>query len=203
MSPKWLLESDDQPEWMERFQQASDGSKREFEYVHWLKLNQSQPVYVPADVSLRLRFETPYDDKWVPWTTDHVIKLQHRELLELGDVQFQPSLPASVRVTDMDGTPVEGVPIRSKHHGGRGWSIAHNTDKEGRAFFYVYPKSKGRFWVSNIPGPDGYAKDDNLYADFEIGERAPESDYKIVITEKQVTALLGKDQRGPLPKVGQ
>ncbi|MFB3891258.1 MAG: hypothetical protein ACE15C_04460 [Phycisphaerae bacterium] len=68
VSPKWVFAGDGQPDWFKKLKDAmSVGlSEAKVEYVHWLKLNEAQPIYVPADVRLRIAFEVPYDGDRCP-----------------------------------------------------------------------------------------------------------------------------------------
>lgn len=191
VSPKWLPTKEDQPEWIDRFHAAGDRSGKEFEYVHWLKLNELQPVFVPADVRLRLRFETPYDDQWSPHTIAKPIQLKPAATLEIGDIRFAAALSAVVHVFDKEGHSVEGIPVRRMHNADRAWCVAHNTDKDGRAFFYINPNSQGQFWVSDIRGPEEVAMAKNLFADFDVAEAAPDHEFQITVTDEQIRLLLG------------
>lgn len=189
--PQWLPIDEGQPDWIDRFHDACDGSKQEFEYVHWLRLNELQPVFVPADVRLRLRFQCRYDDQWSPHTCETLIQLKAGETQLIGDIDFTPSLSAIVRVMDKTGRPVEGIPVRRMHHEERGWSVAHNTDKDGRAFFYVYPDSTGQFGILDIHGARDGKMPANLFADFKVGRDSPKAEFQITLTDGQIRRLLG------------
>jgi hypothetical protein len=130
--PQWLPEKEGQPDWFDRFQAVGKDSNREFEYVHWLTINEQQPVYVPAGIRLRVRFESPYDDAWGPALVE-TVQLEAGASKEAGDLHFTASLPVVVRVVDSRGKPVEGIPVRRMYHAENAWCVAHNTDKDGRA----------------------------------------------------------------------
>jgi hypothetical protein len=158
--------------------------------VHWLTLNESQPVQVPASIRLQVRFETPYDDKWDAAVTG-AIQLEPGATKEIGDLQFAATLSVAVRVVDRQGKPVEGVPVRQKYHGDNAWSVAHNTDRDGLAQFHAPRKSEGQFWVSDLPGPQELRFAENLLTRFQIGNESPPNPFTITITDAQSTLLLG------------
>jgi len=190
VAPRWVPADAGQPEWYERFQNAGRSSDREFEYVHWLTLNESQPVLVPASIRLRVRFETPYDDKWDAAVVE-AIQLEPGATKEIGDLQFSATLPVAVRVIDRQGRSVEGVPVRQKYLGDNAWSVAHNTDRDGLAQFHAPRNSQGQFWVSDLPGPQELRFAENLLTRFKVGNESPASPFTITITDAQSTLLLG------------
>ncbi len=188
VAPKWLLEETGQPDWFGRYQAATDGQNREFEYVHWLEINDSQPLFVPAGVRLRLMLESPYDDAWAPAVIEPPLQLEPGQTREIGDVHFAAALPAVVRVVDQAGRPLEGIPVRRRS--GNIGSVAHNTDAAGEASFFVNPQSRGQFYVSNLPGPRERSTAANLFAPFEIDQEAPSEPFVITLTEEQQRLLL-------------
>jgi len=197
VSPQWLPEKDGQPEWFPKFRTAFDGSDRTIEYVHWLALNESQPIFVPADVRLRLRFDSPYDDKWTPATFAQPLRLEPGGSKDLGDVTFAASLPVDVRVVDARGTPVEGFAVRRMYQGENAWCVAHNTDQQGLAHFHAHANSQGVFRVSDLPGEAAKAK--NLSAEFKIGDQSPPNPVVITVTDEQVQLLRGAKSQLPVP----
>jgi len=196
VSPQWLPEKDGQPEWFPKFRTAFDGSDRTIEYVHWLALNESQPLFIPADVRLRLRLESPYDDKWTPATIAQPLRLEPGGSKDLGDLTFAASLPVDVRVVDARGAPVEGFAVRRMYQGENAWCVAHNTDQQGLAHFHVRPISQGVFRVSDLRGEAAKAK--NLTAEFKIGDQSPPNPVVITVTDEQVQLLRGA--KSQLPK---
>jgi hypothetical protein len=197
VSPRWLPSDAEQPGWYERFQAAGKSSDREFEYVHWLTLNELQPVLVPAGVHLSVRFELPYDDQWAPATVEDIL-LDQRATKEIGDLHFAACLPAVARVVDGRGEPVEGVPVRRKYRGENVWSLAHNTDDDGLVRFHVHPDSAGQFWVSDMPGPNEVRRAANLFAEFQVAGEAATSPVVITVTDAQIELLRGA--RGGQPR---
>ncbi len=190
VSPQWLPSETDQPDWYQRFQAAGKSSDREFEYVHWLTLNELQPVFVPAGIHLSVRFETPYDDQWAPTTAEDIL-LDQRATQEVGDLHFAACLPATARVVDSQGMPVEGIPVRRMYRGENVWSLAHNTDAEGLAHFHLRPDSAGQFWVSDLPGSQEVRMAANLFSDFQVEGEAPKSPIVISVTDAQIELLRG------------
>ena len=197
--PKWVPDPAGQPDWFDRFRTVRTGADRQFEQVYWLKLNEMQPIHVPAGVRLRLRLETPYADEWAPERVEKSLQLEQGAVVEIGDLHFAASLPATVRVVDGKGNPVEGAPVRRMYSDGdeQIWSIPHNTDKEGLAHFHVHPDSKGKFDVTDLPGPRGAGKPDNLATDFAVGRQAPEKRFEIILTEEQIRQLRGEEKSRP------
>jgi hypothetical protein len=197
VSPKWLPAATTPLEWIERFRSAGLGTDREFEYVHWLKLNQLQPVYVPAGVRMRMRLEAPYNDEWAPGVVELPMPVEHRATFEVGDVHFAAGLAASVRVVDRNGNPVEGAPVRRTYDESRAWSVAHNTDKEGLAHFHLHPGSRGKFRVMEFPG--GVRIDDakNLVTQFEVGDQPPAKPFEITLTDDQARLMRGDGNSKP------
>jgi hypothetical protein len=198
VSPRWLPRESGQPDWYHRFEAASKSSDRECEYVHWLALNELQPVFVPAGIHLRVRFEMPYDDQWTPTVVEE-LQLEPRTTKEIGDLHFAASLPAVARVIDRNGKPVEGVPVRRMYAGENAWCVAHNTDGGGLAHFYVHPNSTGQFWVSDLPGPKEVRMAENLLTGFKVSDQAPHEPFTITITDAQIELLLGARRSAPQP----
>ena len=186
--PQWLPTPDDQPGWFGRLQEIKSGSDRDVEYVHWMTVNEAQPIYVPAGIRLRLRFETPYNDEWAPAVTQQPIQSDVGTSTDLGEIVLAASLPVYVLVTDQAGKPVEGFAVRRKYVSENVWSVAHNTDERGKAFFHVHPNSEGEFRVSEMHRPFELSKDPNLSLSFETNERAPKEPYRIKLTEEQIAS---------------
>lgn len=193
--PEWLPTDTGQPDWFGRFQAAKTAS-REFEYVHWLVLNELQPVFVPAGVRLRVRIDTPYDDQWAPTTIDPV-QLEPGISKEIGELRFAACLPGAVRVVDSRGKPVEGVPVRRMYQGDDGWCVAHNTDSAGLAHFHLRPNSEGKFWVSDLPGPQEVRMAENLLTGFKVAGASPTEQPTITLTDAQIKLLLGAKREPP------
>ena len=197
--PKWLPDAAGQPDWFDRFRTVGKRSDREFEQVYWLMLNEKQAIHVPAGVRLRIRLETPYADEWAPARVDTPLQLEQGAVLDVGDLHFAASLPATVVVADGKGNPVEGAPVRRMYSDGdeQIWSIPHNTDKDGLVHFHLHPGSRGKFRMSDLASPRGAGKPDNLATDFEVGQKAPEKRFEIVLTEEQVRELRDEGKSEP------
>ena len=189
IAPEWLPTAGGQPEWFPQFKAVKTGSDRDFHYIHWLVLNETQPVYVPAGIQLRLRFETPYNDEWAPAMIDGPLTLDPGATVDLGDLQFAASLSAQVQVVDRNGKPVEGFAVRRKYNSTNAWCVAHNTDERGKAFFYVHPHSQGQFRVTDLQGSPDVTLAKNLSVDFQIGETTPKQVFQIQVTDEQIAAL--------------
>lgn len=147
IQPKWIVDKDASSAWIDDLLDFDDGRTSFIRSDGWIEQNEAQYVFVPADCALRLQLRMPYDEQWSPFTTEDMFRLSHGQVLDIGEVELQPSLKVYVLVTDSDGMTVEGVPVR-KRTGNRG-SVAHNTDEHGRVMFYIPPHSQGRFYVTN------------------------------------------------------
>ncbi|MHC4717161.1 MAG: hypothetical protein ACYS5V_09345 [Planctomycetota bacterium] len=191
VSPKWLIDGQAQPEWFGRFR-AARRRGAQFEYVHWLKLNRPQAIFVPAGLRLRLRFETPYDDKWSNAVYDGTIRLEQGKTLSIGKVAFSPAVAISVRVVGPDGKPIEGVAVRRMYAGTNHSSVAHNTDADGLAYFHANPDSAGKLVVSALTRRNAVAGQPEPVVPFKVGwEAAQDTPYRIALTKEQVARLLG------------
>lgn len=186
VSPFWEYDDKGQPEWFEKFRAADKSSDRQFEYIHWLTMNEMQTIYVPADVRIKVRFDSPYDDKWVPVNSDEVFQLKPGELQKRGEVRFVSALEAKIKVVDEAGKPLEGYAVRKKLTQGDSWSVSHNTDKEGLCSFFLPPNAKGQFRVTDLPGDAKVNKAANLTVDFTTNETSPPEPFLIKLTAEQV-----------------
>jgi hypothetical protein len=194
VSPHWeladggLLESE-QPSWIGQLRAADQSWKRTFEMTHWLTLNEAQPIYVPADVRLKLRFDTPYDDAWTPPSINEIVQIAHGATHDAGELKFIPSLPVVVQVVDQAGQSVEGAAVRRFYPAKNAWSVVHNTDRDGRATFLLHPNSKARLQVSDLNGPEEITQAANLTVEFPLGDTPPAEPLRITVTDAQLELL--------------
>jgi hypothetical protein len=98
-------------------------------------------------------------------------------------------LPVEVLVVDPRGRPVEGIAVRRKYDSVEPWSVAHNTDRDGKSRFHVFPNSQGKFGIVDLKGPPAIAKAANLTIEFHVAEKAPAEAYRIAVTDEQVGVL--------------
>lgn len=191
LSPHWLFEEGDQPGWFSDLQKAHhEYGDRQFDYVHWMKLNEKQPILVPADVRFRIEFRTPYDDEWNPDNRSEVFQIATGDEADFGELTFSPGVKIEVRVTSPDGKPVEGAPVRRLivRANERAWSIPHNSDADGLVHFYVPPKSAGKLAVLYHP-PQG--KRFEAPVQFDAEQYDPSKPLEIELTKQQVEAVKG------------
>jgi len=146
ISPYWLIDKANNPAWVTAFLQVDDRRESFFTYNRWLKLDIVQSFHVPAGLNLRLKLEAPYSPEWCPIKIEQPINLNQGESIDLGELTFQPALEIYARVVDSTGAAIEGVPVRVQRDK-KAWSVAHNTDGEGLARFYVPPFTSGEFGV--------------------------------------------------------
>ena len=144
--PRWAIDREDNPAWVNGFLATDDRSERLFTYDKWLRQNEAQSFHVPAGLNVRIRLEAPYDDQWCPIVFDETINLAQGEVLDLGRVNFQPALKVLVKVVNSVGEPIEGVPV-SKRVGDGGWHGPHNSDEKGVCRFNLCPYTEGEFGV--------------------------------------------------------
>lgn len=189
ISPDWAYAEKDLPPWMEKFKAGKKGSEREYEYVHWLVMNEAQPLYIPADLPMKVRFDCPYDDKWTTINIEKEVRLKQGETLDLGELKFVASLPMVAKVVNENGEPIEGAPVRKKLLAHDSWSVVHNTDKEGKAAFYAPPATRGQFRVTDLPGGEEPNKAANLVVEFTAKEGNEKEPVVIRLTKEQVEAL--------------
>lgn len=119
------------------------------------------------------------------------MQLKAGALIEHGDFRFNVAFPVVVRVVDISGKPVEGVPLRQKYLSTNSTSVAHNTDMEGRAYFHINPKSKGEFRLHDLPCSQEARQAANLGVSFEADDKPPPKLLEIVILDEQLQLLRG------------
>lgn len=194
----WSVEREGQPAWASVFPGRRHPSDQGFERLHWLNLNERQPLYVPAGVRLKVRFDAPYDGPWTAINPEETLLLEPGQTKDLGDLKFVPSPKVEASVTDENGKPLEGVPLRKmqdgQEKGEESWSVAHNTDAEGKAIFYAPAGSSGKIAILDFPQRDAAAaKAANVTASFQVDKDGRQVEpCAIRVTAEQVRALQGK-----------
>jgi len=148
ITPKWIIDENDNPAWTRELLAIHNKQVSEFEYNETLLPNRAQSFQIPAGLKLRIRLDTPtHDRRWCPITIDKIINLAQGQTLDLGEITLEPAVEIFVRVVDSTGTAVEGVPV-AVYVEGEAWAVTINTDKNGLASFNVPPSSAGEFWVT-------------------------------------------------------
>ncbi len=184
--PRWIIEQNNNPQWVKEFLSTDDGPERTFTYDKYLKPNVKQILEVPAGLNLKIKLDTPYDAQWCPVIFEKEINLRQGDVLDLGDGTFERAVQICVTVVDSQGNFIEGVPIRIEREGTNVWSVAHNTDGGGKVSFYACPNSKGRFGIH-------YDEEDNHLIEtipYEIGEYVPGTlEFKMTISEQMLNYL--------------
>lgn len=167
--PKWEIESQSRPAWVQELLALNDGRESFLEYKDWLKPNTRQPVHVPAGVRLRLGLEMPYDQEFCPILVPQTICLGQGETADLGRFTFEPALVVQVKAIDSTGRTLEGIPIRLLYvdrDGVRAGSVPHNTDEHGLTRFHVVPNTAGSFGVLCHPEGGGSLQET---VDYQVG----------------------------------
>ncbi len=197
----WSIEREGQPAWASAMRGPRWPSETGFERLNWLKVNERQPLYVPAGVRLKVMFDTPYDDQWTVINPGDILFLDAGQTKDLGDLKIVPSAKVKVRVTDENGKPVEGVPLRMmkdvqdvQDARDQGWCVAHNTDAAGKAIFYVPAGSSGKIAINDFPQRNAAAaKAANVTVSFRVGKDGRQvAPCAIRVTAEQIQLLLGK-----------
>ncbi|MEM7236036.1 MAG: hypothetical protein AAF517_27975, partial [Planctomycetota bacterium] len=197
IGPRWRLEPNGQPEGFEAFR-AHDHvfGDRGFEYDHWMKRNEKNPVFVPARYRVRLRLDPSYSDEWAPADLAQTFQLTRGQVIDAGAVSFAKAFQVRVLVVDSKGRPIEGAPVRRRYKGGGAWCVAHNTDRSGLANLWAHPNSRGAFRVTDFPRRHAKARRaKNLGIEFDIGTEAPASPFRIQLTDEQLRWLFEPKKR--------
>ena len=151
--PRWIIDKENNSVWVPEFLATDDRRESMFTYDSFLEGDILQSFHVPAGLNLRIKFDAPYDSKWCPIEIPQVFNLAHGQVVDLGSHTFHPAVDVLVYVTNMQGEPVEGVPVRVMRVENT-WSAPHNSDESGIARFHVIPHSAGQFGVF-YHGQDG------------------------------------------------
>ena len=186
VTPEWVLQKKGQPDWIGRFNAALDRQKGRFKFDSWMLLNTSQPIYIPAGVNVKLRLRTPYAKEVASMMLPDPFQLKPGESHEIGKVELIPTLQVFVRIVNKAGQAVEGIPVRRKHDGERAWSVAHNSDAQGRVQFGINPNSAGQFRAGAFSPNEKQPP----IIDFEVGQVAPAREFTIKLTQQQIDASL-------------
>jgi hypothetical protein len=194
----WSVEREGQPVWASAFRGPRWTSDIGFERLHWLKVNEQQPLYVPAGVQFKVMFDTPYDERWTVINPQVTLLLEPGQTKDLGDLKIVPSAKVEASVTDENGKPVEGVPLRKmrggQDEGDKTWSVAHNTDAEGKAIFYAPAGSSGKIAITDFPQRNAAAaKAAKVTVNFQVDKDGKQVEpCAIRVTAEQIQLLLGK-----------
>ena len=159
----------------------------------WLAAGERKGFLMPACVKYQILFEASGENSR-SIRFDRVFQPRQGETIDLGEVSAEIGWAALVRVAGPDGAPLEGIPVRrgAKHSDGiMSYRVAHNTDKNGVAQFYVEPGTEGVFAVNDFEEKSR----NRLTAEvpYSIPPNPTEIPvFTIRLTQEQVDALLGK-----------
>jgi hypothetical protein len=189
---RWLIAKEDQPDWVTGFRHSIESRRLLFERLSWLKLNEKQPLYVPAGLRFELNFSTPYQDEWSVIGPKKTFLLEPGEEADIGDLTFVASPRITITVLDDEGKPVEGIPLRRNPEGTRSWTIVHNTGANGKAGFFVPSGVSGTVAVRDFPDRDApEAKQPNVSVSYQIGEDGKQVEPCVIrLTAKQRDLLV-------------
>jgi hypothetical protein len=78
--------------------------------------------------------------------------------------------------------------------GDKTWSVAHNTDAEGKAIFYAPAGSSGKIAITDFPQRNAAAaKAPNVTVNFQVDKDGKQVEpCAIRVTAEQIQLLLGK-----------
>ena len=188
--PLWHFEKDAEPKWVSRLGDAMSAS-RSFQYAHWMKINELQPIYVPSGVSLRIQLFSPYAEEFSRTLLPKLIYLNQGETLTIGEVEVQAAIRLDIDVLDGKGAPQEGIVVRRYDEEENALGLPHSTDAKGKTSFFVDRHSSGRFRVDIASPPDSNVAK-NLLLPFKVSDSAPDlKSYKFTLTDEQVKSLRG------------
>lgn len=152
-------------------------------YGHWIKPNRQEVFYIPAGVPLCIKFDCPYDKMWNPLILPEAFQAEQGETIELGNYKLNKGVLILVKAVDSKGDYLEGIPIRRNNE------IAHNTDEQGYARFFVPPHTKGIFRVSSRLDSEMVLREEILYS--VNGREDENKEFKFVISDEMIGALFG------------
>lgn len=115
-----------------------------------LPTDESQIVYVPADVTLTLTFAVLSGDEQLSPIMIRNVRLRQGQVLDLGRMEFSTGIQIAVRVVDSKGKPVEGIAVKSHTEESGYGRPGATTDGQGLARIAVPPHSRGRFYVERF-----------------------------------------------------
>jgi hypothetical protein len=166
-----------------------------------LRPNRLQSVYVPADVTLTLEVQL-LDARYAPVVVEDV-RLAHRQVLDLGHVEFARAMQIAVKVINSTGNPVEGVAVHRIDQWGYLQSQRVVSDGEGIARIFVPPHSRGQLVVDHWP--DGASEVLREGITYQVaGDEDMGKEFVLLLSDAFIERLResGQDTRAPLPSRG-
>ena len=110
-----------------------------------------QRIYAPAEVDLSLQFTLDRNkNAFIPVKFDN-IKLQQGQTLDLGRIDFKPTLRIAVRLQTTEGHPVQGKRLTCKIADDHTYQT-QPTNADGIVYINVPPNSKGEL-IFNYSSP--------------------------------------------------
>lgn len=188
VKPGWKFADKNIPEW-------ATNLKNEFVSKKWNKTIESGitrnnwSIYVPANINIEISYKPSFEDenRYGVCNVKKIIHLSQGQNLHLGELVMPPiesvNVKVSLKVLDAKGNPLEGVPVRI------GGDIAHTTDVNGIAYFYVDKNTKSRFWVS-CKDPLHRRKNKEYSLDFSLADTNNDSnDFEIRVSDEFVNCI--------------
>jgi len=182
VQPKIHVQAEGQPEWFDQLQRLLHLEEIAPPQSFFLP-RAAETFYVPAGIGLSLELIPTSTEEWSSARPTKVIRLVQGEIRDLGTVELQPALKATVSVVDAKGAAVEGARVARVYKGGfaNTWRM---TDAAGQVSVFLNRDSTGRFEVT-LPPSKAVSRPANPVVAFEIGEQMPGEVYKIVLTDAQ------------------
>ncbi|MBN2589927.1 MAG: hypothetical protein JXA96_08685 [Sedimentisphaerales bacterium] len=193
VNAKWLINENDNPSWTREFLRQDNRSEREYTTCkRWLENNKPQSFYIPADLNVQIKLETPYDDQWRPVEIPEMLNLAQGQTIDLGNITFDQAVEVFVLVVDSKGEPVEGIPVKTLLDE-RAWGLPHNSDESGISSFYINPGSNIQIGVAYY-GQDGKYKRETILCDIKSQEDKGKL-FKLQLSDEILERVLDNSMR--------
>jgi len=163
----WDITTQDSPLWVEQFSRYNLTKGVDFPFLHrWMRCDRSYIVSIPAGLSVNLLFRG--DSEHMSLYTKP-LKAEPGELIDLGQIDIDATIPIYVQLVDSEGKGVGGVAVRNCKKSEiatdkrRCFGQEQITDREGIAEFHVPPYCKADFAVDCRTGADNYLRECMAY----------------------------------------
>lgn len=184
--PWWSISPAGNPTWIPALLQCDNRQDKFIEYARWMRSSEDQcSIFVPADTKLTVKLDPSNDALGSMYLNVH--PLQQGQIENIGEVSFSSRFQIAIKITDSQGNPCEGVPLRHKVDV-NGWGIAHNSDEDGLVFFYVDPQLINTFGIHYYG--DGQTHIETIDIDITTKEKAPK-EFIMEVSDEMLQLLFG------------
>ena len=153
--PEWLIDVQNNPDWVKEFLEPDGRKTWRFVYSKQLEYDTNDPyndlprsIYVPAGVSLKLRLNTVSLKKYDDHIFEKDILLSQGQTLDLGQFNFKKNIYVYVKVVNSENNPLEGYTVHQYMDKYKHPKPPSVSDKNGICELMVSPYSSGRFAVT-------------------------------------------------------